>query len=253
MFLKHFPENPSDKESNAQEQALIRRYASPGTQIDLCFPEDYPGARVTTATDANAVPGIHHQLETLAIVRKIVWAEQNGYDAVIQSNTFDPGVEAGRQAVRIPVIGVFRTALQLAATQTDSIGVTVALECHVRYTQRIIRSYGMQDFVREIQPIGFYGSNLISQKADIFARSVDIMSSMVRQGRVECVIPLGGLLFPNLVQPEELEREVGVPVLNTKLIGIRFAELCLQIGLSHSSRMYPPAEVSYEDFSALAY
>ena len=39
-----------------------------------------------------------------ALIRKIFWAQQNGYDAVIQSNTFDPGVEGGRLAVGIPII-----------------------------------------------------------------------------------------------------------------------------------------------------
>ncbi len=36
---------------------------------------------------------------------------EQGFDAVVQSNHFDPGVEAARLAVRIPVIGPFRTAL----------------------------------------------------------------------------------------------------------------------------------------------
>jgi hypothetical protein len=50
-----------------------------------------------------------------------------------------------------------------------------------------------------------------------------------------------------------LQREVGVPVLNTKSISIRFAETCVNLGLSHSPRTYPTAELRYEDFSALAY
>ena len=43
--------------------------------------------------DVSILTGLHHAMATAAIIRKIVWAEENGYDAVIQSNTFDPGVE----------------------------------------------------------------------------------------------------------------------------------------------------------------
>ena len=46
-------------------------------------------------------------------------ADGNGYDAVIQSNTFDPGVEASRLAVRIPVIGLLRASLHFAASICD--------------------------------------------------------------------------------------------------------------------------------------
>jgi len=105
MFLTHLPENPKAKERYAKIQAQLDGYALPGTQVELCFPDDYPGAKLSLSLGArNEVPGIYHVLQTPAIIRKIVWAEKHGYDAVVQSNTFDPGVEAARQAVRIPVI-----------------------------------------------------------------------------------------------------------------------------------------------------
>jgi hypothetical protein len=104
MFLSHLPENPKARERYAKIQAQLDGYASAGIQLELCFPDDYPGAKLSLNLGArNEVPGIYHVLQTPAIIRKIVWAEKNGYDAVVQSNTFDPGVEAARQEVRIPV------------------------------------------------------------------------------------------------------------------------------------------------------
>ncbi len=67
------------------------------------------------------------------------------------------------------------------------------------------------------------------------------------------MIPLGGALFPYIVSPAELEQEVGVPVLNTKSIGIRFAEMCVQFGMTHSHRTYPSQRLSYDNFTELAY
>ena len=93
MFLTHLPENPKTKERYAKIQAQLNGYASAGTQVELCFPDDYPGAKLSVNLGArNEVPGIYHVLQTPAIIRKIVWAEKNGYDAVVQSNTFDPCV-----------------------------------------------------------------------------------------------------------------------------------------------------------------
>src|SRR5262245_32665073 len=253
MFLSHLPENPKAKERYAKIQAQLDGYASAGTQVELCFPDDYSGAKLSLNLGArNEVPGIYHALQTPAIVRKIVWAEQNGYDAVVQSNTFDPGVEAARQAVRIPVIGVFRTSLHVAASLTDAIGVVVPLESHVAYTWQIVHGYHMRDLVKDIDFVGGYGPGVADRKAEVFARTVEVMRALVQRTRVGALIPLGGAVFPTLVSPADLEREVGVPVLNTKAIGIRFAEMCVQLGMTQSALNYPLAKLRYEDFTAFA-
>ena len=59
---------------------------------------------------------------------------------------------------------------------------------------------------------------------------------------------MGGLLFPYAVNPADLEQEVGVPVLNTKVIGIRFAEMCATFRMAQSRATYPTADLRYEDF-----
>ena len=40
----------------------------------------------------------------------------------------------------------------------------------------------------------------------------------------------------------------GAQVLNTKAIGIRFAEMCVACGMTQSALTYPRAKLSYEDF-----
>ena len=251
MFLSHMPENPGAAERNTKIRAQLQTYASPGTEIELCFPDDYPGAKVSEDLAArNEIPGLYHVLQTPAILRKIVWAEENGFDAVVQSNTFDPGVEASRQAVRIPVIGVLRTSLHIGGMLTDRMALVVPLESHVVYTWQIVRSYGMEGFVKDVRPVGMYDEKASDRKEEIFTRTVEVMRSVVEQTRAGCIIPLGGAVFPTLVSPADLEKEVGVPVFNTKALGIRFAEMCVELGLSHASATHPSAKLLYKDLSA---
>jgi allantoin racemase len=253
MFLSHLPENPRAKERYAKIQAQLDGYASAGTRVELCFPDDYPGARLSLDLGArNEVPGIYHVLQTPAIIRKIVWAENNGYDAVVQSNTFDPGVEAARQTVRIPVVGVLRTALHMATVLSNSIAIIVPLDEHVAYTWQIVHSYGMQGFVKDIAAIGLYDETAEKRIDEIFARAAEVMRATIKTSGAGCIIPLGGAVVPTLVSPKDLESEVGVPVLNTKAIGIRFAEMCVQLGMSQSALNYPLARLRYEDFTAFA-
>src|SRR5581483_2183744 len=128
LFLNHVPRNPkaTARARDEQVEALLQSYASPGTKIELGFPEDAPGAGVYVARGGQSVlTGLHHAMLPATLIRRIVKAEPEGYDAVIQSNTCDPAVEAARTAVRIPVIGPMRTTLHHATMLADRIALTV--------------------------------------------------------------------------------------------------------------------------------
>jgi hypothetical protein len=51
-----------------------------------------------------------------------------------------------------------------------------------------------------------------------------------------------------VVDPKDLAKAVGAQVLNTKAIGIRFAEMCVACGMTQSAITYPKAKLSYGDF-----
>ena len=65
--------------------------------------------------------------------------------------------------------------------------------------------------------------------------------------RAEIIVPLGGALIPYVVDPSDLARATGVQVLNTKAIGIRFAETCVALGMTQSGLTYPRSKLKYED------
>ncbi len=230
-------------------EKLLNGYASPGTKVEIGFPDDFAGSQVMQTIGAqSALNGLHHMMETPAIVRKIFWAAENGYDAVISSNTFDPGVDGGRLAVNIPVIGLCRVTLHAALTLADRVGITVPLAPHVPYTWRILRTLGLDRFVSDIRPIGIYGADISRRRQEIFDKTVSIMRALVSETRAEIIMPLGGALIPYVVDPKDLAEAAGVQVLNTKAIGIRFAEMCVAFGMTQSGLTYPRAKLTYQDF-----
>ena len=254
LFLNQAPrKGPNVKKPHydvERIEALLNSYASPGTKVEVGFPDDFEGAHILDAIGSqSALNGLHHMMETPAIVRKIFWAEQNGYDAVIQSNTFDPGVDGGRLAVNIPVIGLMRTALHFGLNLADRIGITVPLATHVPYTWRIIRSYGLERFVTGIKPIGVYGKDIKDRKAEIFDTTISLIRSLIDDTGAEIILPLGGALIPYVVDPADIQKATGIQVLNTKSIGIHVAESCVALGLTQSALTYPRAKLQYDDFT----
>jgi Asp/Glu/hydantoin racemase len=250
LLLNQAPKTPSRGPAYDVEaiEKLVNSYASAGTRIEIGFPDDFEGSEVLhTLGGQSNLNGLHHMVETPAIVRKILWAQENGYDAVISSNTFDPGVDGGRLAVDIPVIGPLRTAMHAALTLSDRVGITVPLASHVPYTRRILRSYGLENFVAGIKPIGVYGKDIKARKAEIFDNTCGLIRALVAEG-AEMIVPLGGALIPYVVDPAELGAATGVQVLNTKAICVAFAEMCVKLRMTQSAITYPRGKLTSEDF-----
>ena len=255
MFLNQAPRDPRTTDDDVREiETLLRGYASPGTEIIYGFTDDFPGAMVHEVLGkAQALNGLAHVMEAPAIIQKITWAAENGYDAVIQSNTFDPGVEGGRLAVRIPVIGLFRTALSVAATICDRIGILGPLESDLPSAWRSVCAYHMDHMVVGMRGLGIYSADMKKRKAEIFDRTVALVKELIRDKGAECIIPLGGKLIPYLVDPAELEKATGAPVLNTKAIGIQHAEMCVRLGILHSPLAYPVSPAKHIHFMQKLY
>src|SRR5919197_432 len=192
MFLNHsYKRHSAELEGHIKK--LLRSYASPDTEFELAYPEDLGGGQVLSLLEERkALSGLHHILETPALVKKAIEAEQLGFDAVMQSNTFDPGIEASRLAVRIPVIGLLRASLHFTASICDRFGLIVPLETHMPHTLRLVQTYGMSAFLSGIKTIGLYDAGELSSYHDIIVeRTVAAGRELVEQG-AQAIVPLGG-------------------------------------------------------------
>jgi len=254
MYLNHTSKREGSPEYEARIVALANSYASPGTTVEIHRPEDLGGTEVLNhLRKSQALAGLHHALEVPALVKKVIEAERTGFDAVVFSNTFDPGVEVARCAVRIPVIGVLRASCHFAASICDRFGLIAPLDSHALYAGHIIGHYGMKKFVSGIKAINTYDTGDLSAHHDMLLESMVAIGKELIADGAHALIPLGGRLVPYVVTPLELEAELKVPVINTKLVGIRQAETMVLGKSSHSIKSYPwaaglsPENVSRRD------
>src|SRR5690554_5789979 len=107
---------------NDERLEYLRRHASPGTELDNL--PDFSGrfdrpASVESRTD---------ELELARwYIERAVEAEARGFDAVITGCFGDPGVDAARELVRIPVIAPGETALLTARMLSHHFSVLTPL------------------------------------------------------------------------------------------------------------------------------
>ena len=74
-----------------------------------------------------------------------------------------------------------------------------------------------------------------------------MIRSLIDEG-AEIILPLGGAIIPYVVDPADLAEATGVQVINTKAIGMRFAEMCVAFGMTHSAIAYPRGNLTSQDF-----
>jgi allantoin racemase len=250
--------SPANTDVDRNAHALLQSYASSGTEIDFCYPDDQPGAglfaamaRVDPASQVNSE--LPYSMLVPTLIRKIVWAAENGYQAVVLRNAFDPAVESARLAVRIPVIGACRATMHVAATLSARIGVTVPFDGYLPWTRRLMETYRVDHIVtaiRSLQLPGIHGIDRASVRDRARDQALYCMRQLIEETGAECLVPLGAAIVPSLVDPKDLEEALGVPVLNSSAIAIRFAEMCVELGMTHSRRTYPFAPLELEAFTS---
>ena len=103
----------------------------------------------------------------------------------------------------------------------------------------MVQTYGMTPFVSGIRTVGLYDTGDLSGYHDVvIERTLAVGKELVAQG-AQAIIPLGGKIYPYVVTPEELEPHLGVPVINTKAVGVSYAELMARNNIKHSIKAYP--------------
>lgn len=218
-----------DSEVEAR-RAHLQRFASKGTEIELIFPEK-GSFYVDSPTEFDSIYIIPY------IVKRIVQAEKEGFDACLVNCIIDPGVDAARCVVDIPVLGPGRTVMHMASTIADRAGFFCpkALVPHLR---RFASSYALASLVHYIEPVDMGPTQFSDRKTAIRKAFVDFARRATNEG-AQVLIPWGlPLLSAGGLDARSLTKELGIPVLDGHIY-VRVAEVLVQSGISQSRLAYP--------------
>lgn len=173
------------------------------------------------------------QLVAPAFIESFRRAEKEGYNAVVPLGTLDLGVDGGKSAVDIPVVGPTEACLHLASLIGDRFGVMVYHESMVAFSRAIIRRYGMEQRIVGIGTSGFDLPDLAAHHDEVVDNFVREAKKLVAQG-AEVVYPMGISQCPVHIKPQWLQEQLGVPVVEGIGAPIRIAALLAGLGLSQS-------------------
>lgn len=189
-------------------------------------------------------------------------AEREGYDAVVNVCSFDPGLDEAREMLNIPVVGITQTSLYMAAILGELFAiVTCEPYLYERYRQLIVR-YGLQQkFLRGnyIFPITEVELAKAIEEPEPIAVKVKAIAEKAVADGASVVIPLPVLLSQVLYKTGCPTYLNGALVLDPIAVATKFAEFLVDlkkigIGVSRTLQVYgsPGKELlkkAFETFS----
>lgn len=219
-----------DEAAIERRRRALSRFASPGTEV-----------RPVITRRAPASVESHAELELAAegILEQVVESERSGADAVVIWGGHDPSLEAARELVSIPVVGPGMASMYLAVSLADRFSLLVQLPNVIGVARRQVRELGLAERCASIRSVD----------VPVLALDRDAALEPMLERAVKAVVEDGAdaICFgcmamtshaPRLAEALS-ERLPGVLVIDPGLAAIRWAELLIGMGLSHSKRSYP--------------
>jgi len=220
------------EEDERRRQAVLK-CASPGTEI---------GFRVIKATFFRRSNSQVNSLSAGPLVAEVAQkAETDGYDALVPFGTLDAGVELARNLVRIPIVGAGQSVLHLGAQLSSRLGVIAYEDKSVPFMRKQMHAWRVADSVVAIRGIGIPLPESTKSRGAMRERFIKVARDLIDNHDAEIIVPMGVTMVPVQYSPQEFEEELGVPVMDALKTSIQTAEMMVRMGLTHSTKTYPPA------------
>ncbi len=221
--------NPNTSETNRQ------------ILVDALAPYQEPNIAIEVVNAKKGVEGLesyyHKVIQGAEILPMIQKAEEDGYDGVVIACFGDPAIEAAKELVDIPVIGIAEASFILAPLLGHKFLVLVTSDTSVPRAERFIRQLGLTDGLGEVRAINPGTAWTIVDSLKDRKRSkqliIDACKTALDESRAEVII-LGCSEMAE--HAADLQNELGVPVLDPTTVAVQITIGLVKMNLAQSKR-----------------
>jgi len=210
----------------------FERVARPETEISNVFLDAGPASVESFYDEAIAVPGV---------VAKVREAERDRMDAVIINCFGDPGLDAAREVVSIPVIGPCEASMHLASMLGHKFSVVTVLERLIPELELHAQKYGVGWKLASARSVDLPVLDLEKGREQFVERMVERAVAAVREDGAH-VIVLGCTGLAGLAKQVKVglsKAGYEVPVIDPAGTALKVAEALVDLKLAHSKKTYP--------------
>jgi allantoin racemase len=226
--------NPNTTRSMTQKIAAAAKVAaSPGVEVTAVNPDYGPASIEGFFDEAFSVPGLMEEI-----------AKARDADAFVIACFDDTGLEAARCATHAPVIGIGEAAFHMASLIAAKFSIVTTLTRSIAPIEHNLAKYGLKPRCARVRAIDV--PVLALEDPSSGARRLierEIERALAKDGAEAIVLGCAGMT--DLAR--DLERSVGVPVLDGVACAVSLAESLVRLGLKTSKRntYAPPLAKAY--------
>lgn len=213
----------------ARRRAAVQRIAGPNWTMDAWEVPGGPSSIESAYEEYRSVPGA---------IDRLVEAERAGFDGAILGCFGDPGIEAAREMVAMPVIGPGEAAMLIAASLGHRFSIVTVLDSLNFLLERLAWQVGVDRKLGSVRGIGVPVLELGRDPEETFRRMVREGEAARDHDRADVII-MGCMSMAFQDRQADLSRILGIPVVNPVYAAVKLMQAFCDLGLSHSRRAYP--------------
>jgi allantoin racemase len=215
--------NPNTSEAvTARVAGVIHKIARPETQVVVTQISHGPEGLESCYDESVASP---------FILEAVQEANRNGFDAVVIAAFCDPVLEAAKEISTVPVYGLEETAFSVALLLGNKFSILTEKKHKVAVKQQHVRKHGLESRFASVRPLNMGVTEIAIDPEKVKRTGIEIGRRMVEEDGAEVII-MGCASMAGY--SEDLERAIGVPILDPVAVTFKVVEALTEIGVHHS-------------------
>ncbi|HUQ79205.1 MAG TPA: aspartate/glutamate racemase family protein [Patescibacteria group bacterium] len=215
-----------------RDAAALQELSHPGLVLSHSYIDSGPASIESALEELLAGPGA---------ARKVADAAADGVDAAVIDCFGDPGLDAARELVRIPVVGAGQASLHVASMLGFRFSIVTTLQRVFHLNAHEVERYGLSSQLASFRAVDEAVLDLDRDKERLVGMLTDQATAAVREdGAHVIVFGCTGMSDVAVGVRSGLEsRGISVPVVEPMSSAVRLAEALVRLGLTHSQITYP--------------
>ncbi|MEM3032014.1 MAG: AroM family protein [Nitrososphaerota archaeon] len=173
------------------------------------------------------------------IVEKAIKADKDGYDAIIIDCMGDPAIHSVREAVKKPVVGPLMATTSIACNLGEKFSIVTVLRESIPLFKRKIREYGLEHRLASVRYVNVPVLELERRRDEVRNQLVEESIQAVNDGADSIILGCTGMIG----MAKSMQQRLDIPVIDPGVAQVKYAELLVSLGLSHSPNVYPSPRV----------
>lgn len=213
-----------------RRRGILQGHAFPGTVVDARDNDEGPASIESICEEYRSVPDT---------VRNAVRAEEEGYDGIVLGCFADPGIDALREMLSIPVAGPFESSVYTALTLGYRFSIIAPNSEMIPVLEQEVLTKGVAGHrLASVHAIDIDVLDMLGDLERLRSRLLEEARVCVTRDRADTVI-LGCISLAFSGMDKEIEEKLCIPCVNPIFAALKACEGYVHTGIRHSKKAYP--------------